>query len=205
MNNTNRATNRILLALIGLALLIVGGAAATARIWAPAGQAWTDAGTAAETWLKDAQQSTLIAGSTLSGLVIGALAALVIAVIVLVVILIRTPSIRRSKALLRAHGAENPLGRVTVRESFASDALTESLAQRDEILSTSVTAHDVKGRPVLHVSVTPRQNTSPRELVERIDRLVTNLATLTGQDVPTYISIHSGLRARLAHDQRRLS
>lgn len=205
MNDTNRAANRILLALIGLVLLAVGGGAATARLWEPAGTAWADALGAAQTWLTEAQQNTLIGDSALSWLMIGAVAVLAIAMIVLIVILIRTPSVRRSRALVRAHGAENPLGRVTVKESFASDALTASLGQRDEILSTSVTAHDVKGQPVLHVSVTPRQNTSPRALVERVDRLVANLATLTGQDVPTYISIHSGLRARLAHDQNRLS
>ena len=58
---------------------------------------------------------------------------------------------------------------------------------------------------MLHVSVTPRQNTDPREVVDHIDRLLTNLATLTGRDTETYVSIHTGLRARLAHDQRRLS
>jgi hypothetical protein len=58
---------------------------------------------------------------------------------------------------------------------------------------------------VLHVSVTPRQNSDPRDVVERVDRLVTNLATLTGEETQTFISVHSGLRARLAGDQRRLS
>ncbi|MCT9821423.1 hypothetical protein N3K63_14150 [Microbacterium sp. W1N] len=205
MNDTNRATNRILLGLIGLVLIVVGGGAATARVWPAAGEAWTSALTTAGTALSDAQDATRIGDATASWLGIGAVAALALVVIVLIVILIRTPSVHRSRALLRAHGAENPLGRVTVKESFASDALTHALAQRDEILSTSVTAHTVAGRPVLHVSVTPRQNTSPRAVVERVDRLVTNLTTVTGQEVPTYISIHSGLRARLAQDQRRLS
>jgi hypothetical protein len=54
------------------------------------------------------------------------------------------------------------------------------------------------------VSVSPRQNTSPRAVVADVDRLVTNLATLTGRDIATYISVHSGLRTALAHDRRRL-
>jgi len=58
---------------------------------------------------------------------------------------------------------------------------------------------------VLHVAVTPRQNTDPRMLADHVDRLLANLATLTGRETETYISIHTGLRARLAHDQRRLS
>lgn len=55
------------------------------------------------------------------------------------------------------------------------------------------------------MSVTPRQNTDPRALAEHVDTLVESLAKLTGQDVPTYISIHTGLRAKLAHDKQRLS
>ena len=78
------------------------------------------------------------------------------------------------------------------------------LAQRDEILFSNVTANDIRKQPVMHVSVTPRQNTSPRHVAEDVDQLVTNLATMTGRDTPTFISIHSGFRARLANDQRRL-
>lgn len=86
-----------------------------------------------------------------------------------------------------------------------SDALKNSLDQRDEILFSSVTANDIRKTPVMHVSVTPRQNTSPAQVVADVDQLVTNLAMLTGKNVQTYISVHSGLRAKLAHDQRRLS
>ena len=43
------------------------------------------------------------------------------------------------------------------------------------------------------------------QIAEHVDTLVTNLATLTGQQFRTYISVHSSLRAKLAHDQRRLN
>ena len=39
----------------------------------------------------------------------------------------------------------------------------------------------------------------------KIGMLLANLATLTGRDTAAYVSVHSGLRARLARDTRRLS
>ena len=148
--------------------------------------------------------ATAIAGGSLSWIGIGAVVAILV-VVVLLILALTSIAGRRSKTAFRSTGAQNPLGRVTVTESFVSDAVKNSLATRDEILSTQVTANDIRNTPVLHVSVTPRQNTDPREVVDHIDRLLTNLATLTGRDTETYVSIHTGLRARLAHDQRRLS
>ena len=204
MNNTNRALNRILLLIIGVLFLGLGAVGIAIMSWPTATDIWKSAGKGAESWFDQAFASTQIAGGQATWLGIGAVAAIVI-VIVLLILALTSVSGRRSKTVLRSSGAQNPLGRVTVTESFVSDAVKNSLATRDEILSTQVTANDIRRRPVLHVSVTPRQNTDPRVLVEHVDRLLTNLATLTGRHAETYISIHTGLRARLAHDQRRLS
>lgn len=205
MNNTNRAANRIFVLVIGIALLALGAATIAAASWNPARVVWSTAGGHAQAWLEQAAAATRVGATAISWLALGVLAVIVVLVVLIVVAIVRTVSGRRTKTVVRSSGAENPLGRVTVTESFASDAMKSSLASRDEILSAAVTANDIKRQPVLHVSVTPRQNTSPRELAEHIDGLVGNLATLTGQDLPTYISIHTGLRARLAHDKQRLS
>ncbi|MCI9859558.1 hypothetical protein MIBA_15255, partial [Microbacterium proteolyticum] len=71
-------------------------------------------------------------------------------------------------------------------------------------LSSRVTAGEINRESVLHVAVTPRQNTSPRQVAEHVDTLVTNLGTLTGQNLRAYISIHTGLRAKLARDNTRV-
>lgn len=204
MNATNRALNRVLLFIIGLLFLALGAAGIAIASWPTAAEIWKEAGGNAESWLDQAGAATRIAGSAASWIGIGALAAVVV-VIVLLILALGNVIGRRSKTALRSSGAQNPLGRVTVTESFVSDAVKNSLAGRDEILSASVTANDIRREPVLHVSVTPRQNTDPRELVDHLDQLLTNLATLTGRDTAAYVSIHTGLRARLAHDQRRLS
>lgn len=204
MNNTNRALNRILLLVIGLLFLGLGAIGVAIMSWPTATDIWKDAGQGAESWFDQAFASTQIAGSQATWIGVGAIAAIVI-VIVLLIVALTSVAGRRSKTVIRSTGAQNPLGRVTVTESFVSDALKNSLAARDEILSTHVAANDIRRQPVLHVAVTPRQNTDPRALVDHVDRLLTNLATLTGRETDTYISIHTGLRARLASDQRRLS
>ncbi|MGN7948706.1 hypothetical protein ACTJKH_08170 [Microbacterium sp. 22215] len=204
MNNTNRALNRTLLLIIGLLFLALGALGIAIMSWPTATDIWTSAGKDARSWLDQAIAATAIAGGSLSWIGIGAVAAILV-VIVLLILALTSIAGRRSKTAFRSTGAENPLGRVTVTESFVSDAVKNSLATRDEILSAQVTANDIRNTPVLHVAVTPRQNTDPREVVDHIDRLLTNLATLTGRDTETYVSIHTGLRARLAHDQRRLS
>lgn len=204
MNNTNRALNRILLLIIGLLFLGLGAVGVAIMSWPAATDVWKSAGTDTQSWLDQAFASSRIAGSQISWLAVGGVAAIVI-VIILLILALTSVAGHRSKTVFRSSGAQNPLGRVTVTESFVSDALKNSLANRDEVLSAHVTANDIRREPVLHVSVTPRQNTDPRVLVDQVNRLLANLAILTGRETETYISIHTSLRARLAHDQRRLT
>lgn len=204
MNDTNRALNRALLLIIGLLLAGLGAVGIAIASWPAASDIWTAAGKDAESWVDQAIAATAIAGGTVSWIAIGAVAVIVV-VIVLLVLALTSVIGRRSHTAFRSSGSQNPLGRITVTESFVSDAVKNSLADRDEVLSSSVTANDVRRKPVLHVAVTPRQNTDPRELADHIDQLLTNLATLTGRETATYVSIHTGLRARLAHDRTRLS
>lgn len=205
MNSTNRGLNRAILLIVGLAMLAVGGAAATAVLWPAFGQVWTTTVGGAIGWARDTHAaSPVYGGTTVSWLIVAALAVQVVLIVLAIAVLAHLGG-RRSRTVLRATGAESPLGPVTVQESFASDAIRNTLSAHEEILSSSVSANEVKGRPVLHVSVTPRQNTSPRAVADLLARLTANLATLTGQDIPTYISIHTGLRARLATDARRVN
>ncbi|MEH3090009.1 MAG: hypothetical protein PGN24_10585 [Microbacterium arborescens] len=204
MNTTNRAVNRTILLILGLILVVIGAGVIVGATVPAAAETWTGVGSGVEDWAKQAWDATVIAGTTLTWFAIGVLAALALLVVLLIVLIVRSIHGRR-RMPLRATGAESDLGRITVTEGFASDALKNALADRDEILSARVTANDIRHEPVLHVSVTPRQNTSPLHVAETVERLVSNLGTLTGQQLTAYISIHAGLRAKLAHDQRRLS
>lgn len=204
MNATNRAVNRTLLLVTGLLLVAAGVATVTASAWPVVGESWSAGLAAAVTWMQDAERLTRISdATTLSAFTIGLLALLLIAVVIGLVVISRLGG-GRSSTVVRSEPGEGAQGSVAIRQGFAADAITHSLSGREEILSSRVSAHAVRGTDVLHVSVTPRQNTSPVEVATTVTRLVDNLATLTGRKTPTYVSVHSGIRSRLAADRSRV-
>ncbi|MDT0116358.1 hypothetical protein Q9R20_05080 [Microbacterium sp. PRF11] len=194
MNATRRGLNRFLLFLVAVALLAVGALALAVGLLPGGSEAWTNIAGGFQGWLQGLGRET--AGW-------GAFAVLVVLAIILIAIVAAAVRGRR-QAPLQSTGSANAEGRITVTDGFASEALKNALGERDEILSARISAGEVKNESVLHVAVTPRQNTSPRQVADHVDTLVANLSALTGQDVRTYISIHSGLRAKLAHENTRV-
>lgn len=194
MNATRRGLNRFLLFLVAVVLLGLGALALAVGLLPGGTDTWTSVMGGFQGWLESLGRES--AGW-------GAVAAIVVLAIIL--ILIASAAVRgRRQAPLQSTGSANDEGRITVTDGFASEALKNALGERDEILSSRVSAGEVGKESVLHVAVTPRQNTSPRDVAEHVDTLVTNLAALTGQNVRAYISIHSGLRAKLARDNTRV-
>lgn len=204
MNATNRATNRAILLLAGVILLATGVCAILASLWPVAAQTWEAWAGRAVSWMQAVDESSRLSdATTLSGLTIGVLAVLLVIVVGAVAVIVRLGG-GRSSVVIREESGEGAQGSVVIRQGFASDAITHSLASRGEILTSRVSASRVRGNDVLHVSVTPRQNTSPIDVAETVTRLVDNLAILTGRETPTLVSIHSGVRARFAADQLRV-
>ncbi|MDZ5144951.1 hypothetical protein [Microbacterium testaceum] len=194
MNATRRGLNRFLLFLVAVVLLGLGALALAVGLLPGGTDTWTSVMGGFQGWLESLGRES--AGW-------GAVAAIVVLAIIL--ILIASAAVRgRRQAPLQSTGSANDEGRITVTDGFASEALKNALGERDEILSSRVSAGEVGKESVLHVAVTPRQNTSPRDVAEHVDTLVTNLAALTSQNLRAYISIHSGLRAKLARDNTRV-
>ena len=194
MNATRRGLNRFRLFLVAVVLLGLGALALAVGLLPGGTDTWTSVMGGFQGWLESLGRES--AGW-------GAVAAIVVLAIIL--ILIASAAVRgRRQAPLQSTGSANDEGRITVTDGFASEALKNALGERDEILSSRISAGDVRKESVLHVAVTPRQNTSPRDVAEHVDTLVTNLAALTGQNLRAYISIHSGLRAKLARDNTRV-
>ncbi|MFJ4159447.1 hypothetical protein [Microbacterium testaceum] len=194
MNATRRGLNRFLLFLVAVVLLGLGALALAVGLLPGGIDTWTSVMGGFQGWLESLGRES--AGW-------GAVAAIVVLAIIL--ILIASAAVRgRRQAPLQSTGSATDEGRITVTDGFASEALKSALGERDEILSSRITAGEVAKQSVLHVAVTPRQNTSPRDVAEHVDTLVTNLAALTGQNLRAYISIHSGLRAKLARDNTRV-
>jgi len=206
MNRTNRFLNRMIILIVGVLLLALGSGTVLLYLWPAAAEWWRVHAVIAHEWLDEAITRTSLGNTTASWVTFGALAAIVLIVVVLIVPIARLGS-GRTHTLLGSGGQEGLDGldgRITIETGFASDALQETLSQRPEILSSRISTATVRGKPLLHVSITPRQGTSPRRVADEIDRMSSNLMTLTGSDVPTYISIHAGLRSRLAREQRQL-
>ncbi|WP_295825767.1 hypothetical protein [uncultured Microbacterium sp.] len=194
MNATRRGLNRFLLFLVAVVLLGLGALALAVGLLPGGTGTWTSVMGGFQGWLESLGRES--AGW-------GAVAAIVVLAIIL--ILIASAAVRgRRQAPLQSTGSATDEGRITVTDGFASEALKNALGERDEILSSRISAGEVGKQSVLHVAVTPRQNTSPREVAQHVDTLVTNLAALTGQNLRAYISIHSGLRAKLARDNTRV-
>ncbi|WP_295840247.1 hypothetical protein [uncultured Microbacterium sp.] len=194
MNATRRGLNRFLLFLVAVVLLAVGALALIVGLLPGGPDAWTTIAGGFQGWLQSLGRETAGWGS---------FAVLVVLAIILIAIVAAAVRGRR-QAPLQSTGSANAEGRITVTDGFASEALNNALADRDEILSSRISAGEVKNESVLHIAVTPRQNTSPRQVADHVETLVANLSALTGQDVRTYISIHSGLRAKLAHENTRV-
>lgn len=194
MNATRRGLNRFFLFLVAIVLLAAGALALAVALVPGVADAWTSIAGGFQGWLQDLGRDS--AGW-------GAVAAIVVLAIILIVM--ASAAVRgRRHTPLQSTGSATDNGRITVTDGFASAALNNALEERDEILSARVTAGEVRHESVLHVAVTPRQNTSPRQVAEHVETLVSNLASLTGQELRAYISIHSGLRAKLARDNTRV-
>lgn len=204
MNDTNRGLNRAVILVVGALCLTAGAAGLAVAVSPAAAVLWESSASEVQAWIEGAARSTRIGSTTADGLGIAILAAAAALIVLLVLFLIGLGGRRSRAAAVGGEGLRTPLGRITVSETFASDALRHALGGRDDVLTSSVTVNDVAHRPVLHVSVTPRQSTNPRAMVDEVDRLVANLATLTGRPTLTCITVRTGLRARLAHDRRRI-
>lgn len=205
MNATNRGVNRATLFIVGVLLIGVGGAAVMAMLWPEAGDLWKRWSSTWVDWMVSTDQTSRISeATTLSWFTLAILALLVLIVVIAVIVTARLGG-GRSIVVIREEPGTGAQGSVTIRHGFASDAIAESLASREEILSSKVNARRLWGTDVLHVSVTPRQNVSPVEVAETVTGLVDRLTLLLGREISTIVTIHSGIRSRLAADQSRVN
>lgn len=205
MNATNRGVNRVILCFAGVLLIAVGGAAALSVLWPAAGDAWTRWSQAGLEFMTGADADTRISeATTVSWFTLAVLALLVLVVVIAMVVIAKLGG-GRSSVVLREEAGEGVLGAVTVRQEFVADVLTHSLSSRDEFLAVRVNTRRLRGTDVLHVGVTPRQNLSPVEVASTVDELVEHLEALLGRETPTLVTIHSGIRSKLAAEQSRVS
>ncbi|QHC68234.1 hypothetical protein GSU68_17755 [Rathayibacter sp. VKM Ac-2759] len=198
MTTTNRFLNRLLLFVVGLVLLVVGGAVA-------AGSLLPDVQQTVSTAADDATQPTTDA---LNGqpwiLWVSAVVALVL--ILLLVRFIVRQGRGRTSTLLRVgsgSGAGTPTGgSVTIDAKVAEQVLEEALSHDSAIVSVDVTAFEIRRQNVLRVTAHTRRGVSPVQVRRSIDTAVRRWDVLLGEETPVVIQIVSGLRSRSSSPAR---
>lgn len=199
MNNTNRALNRAVIAVIGLLTLMVGAALAAVatipairadyRMTAPSVHG------ALTRWLKT---MPLFETGTSWGWIFTLAALAVIATLLLIFI------------FRQGHGQQDTLmredtsaaGATVIDSDVAAQAIQHDLDGRPELLASHVSTYQVRRTPVLKVSVTCRRGISPRQAADLVENSLTALDALLGRQIPALIQISGGFRARLSRNTR---
>lgn len=191
MNATNRAANRLLLVIVGL-VLVAAGAAAIALGSLPAfATGWKG-------WFGDAERgapswaTTPIAGTVGWFAVFVGVVALVIAVL-LIALIVRQGRGHASAVLDRRF---SPTGRARIDLAIPRTLLGEQLDADPDVLANRITAYSVHGMPTLKVSVRARRGASPRAVADGVLDALRALDAVLGEEVPAYVQVSGGFRAR---------
>lgn len=203
MNDTNRALNRTFIFVVGLIFVVVGAAAGALPFWPWWATQWEEAGRLTVSTVTDALTASPVPGTDFSWWLLAAVAVLLV-IVILMVLIIASVGGGGSREIYRRSISrqDSSSDRLLIDTTFAAEALKHSLDKRPDLVGSTVGAFTVKNQPVLHLGVTPRQGVSPRLIAQEADLLLTNLATVVGDAPATCLTIHSGLRAKLGHDQR---
>jgi len=202
MTNTNRFLNRFFLFLVGLVLLVAGGAVA-------AGALIPDIQKTVSQGASDAVQPTVdaISGDQPWILWVAALGAVVL--IVLLLVFVFRQGHGRTSTLLRVRSgseAGTPSGgSLVIDAKVAAEVLEEALSHDPNIVAVDVTAFEVKGETVLRLTAHARRGASPVDVRTSVDSTIRKWDELLGKDTPVFVQIVSGIRSQMSGSSSRVS
>lgn len=199
MNDTNRALNRTLTAVIGLLAVLIGAAliaiGAVPAIRAGYRSTAPAIHHAITGWLKTLP---LFDTGTSWGWIF------ILAVLVLIVIMLLSFIFRQGRGqepiLLREN--PTPAGTTIIDADVAKQAIQDTLDGRPEFITSRVSTYRVHSTPVLKISVTCRRGVSPREATTTIQDTLTAFDALLGHEIPALIQISGGFRSRMTRTTR---
>ena len=193
MNTTNRAANRLFLLITGLVLLAAGATAILLAALPAFASGWRRQASAIPTDLPSWATTTVTGTVGWLALAVGVIA-LVLAVL-LIVFILRQGHGHAAAVLERRNGTT---GRTRIDLAVPRNLLTERLQENPDILASRVTAYDVRGTPTLKVSVRARRGTSPAAITDDVLSALRALDAVLGEELPAYLQISGGFRARAA-------
>ena len=193
MNNTNRALNRILLAVTGLVTLAIGvGLIALATV--PALRSWYQRQAPilqdqlTEWWHPLPLLDTGTSWYWVIGLVL-----LLLVVLALLRFIFRQG---HGQQPILIHEHPTPTTTTIIESAVAEHGIHQALTDHPDILSVAVSTYQVHHTPVLKISATCRRGTSPRAMTTTIENIVTTFDQLLGREIPVLIQLSGGFRAR---------
>jgi hypothetical protein len=199
MTSTNRFLNRLLVFVIGLVLLLAGGAVA-------AGALLPDVQKNVSQGAKDATNPTADALSGGQPWILWVTAAVALVLILLLLWFIFRQGHGRTNTLLKVTSGEGRNsttgGTLTIDAKVAEQVLEESLARDPSIVSVDVSAFEVKKQNVLRITAQTIRGTSPVDVRRSIDRAVADWDAVLGTTTPVVIQITGGLRSQLSGTSR---
>lgn len=193
MNTTNRALNRALILVVGLVLLVAGGAVAAGALLPDVKDTVSGSASDARGGVSDA-----LDGGQPWILWVSAL------VCVVLIVLLAWFSFRqgrgRTGTLIEQTGRRDgqaTSGHVVVDVAVAEQVLEEALSGTAGIVSTDVTAFEVRGSTVLRVTANARRGASPMDIRTAVDDVVRRWDALLGAEIPVVVQINGGLRTQM--------
>lgn len=211
MRQTNRALNRILLALLGLALLGAGGAVIAAGTMPGAADTWTAVASSVRESARNLVVAAPLPDPVRSWWLVAGIAVLLVGVALNAAWLAsqgggRTPRLAEqldgTVAGNGAPGTGGARGRTVVDVSLVSTALREALSGNRDVLATSVSAWESRRGTALRLRVEARKGSSPRELADTAEELIREIDALLGHPIPVLIRITSGARTQVSGSRR---
>jgi len=175
VNATNRGLNRTLLLVVGIVLLVVGAAVATAAAVPDWLAVWIDGVASVDLAFDPSQPATL---------------AIVLAVCVVVIALLVVFVVRQgrghARTLVHRGGAA---GSVDVDAKVAATLIEAALADHPAVSSVDVSGYRVRRTPALKIALSLRKGSSPSDVRVAVDRVVERWDAVLGSEVPVLITI----------------
>jgi hypothetical protein len=201
MNSTPRLLNRILIGILGLALLAAGvllmllAAVPAVGFWwqSWSGGVWANANQVFEGTRFPGRQESWLWIVLALGLVL--LTGLMVA-------WVAQQGKGRSDLLLAAEDPGGVPGDVRIGSGVAEQSLKDALADRPDLAGTSVTTYEVRGQPALKIRLHPRPGVAPHLLAADAAALVSALGKVVGRETPVVVHIAAGGRARFSRAER---
>lgn len=211
MRQTNRALNRILLAILGLALLGAGGAVIAAGTMPGAADTWTAVASSVRESARNLVGAAPLPDPVRSWWLVAGIAVLLVGIALNAAWLAsqgggRTPRLAEqldgTVAGNGPTGTGGARGRTVVDVSLVSTALREALSGNRDVLATSVSAWESRRGTALRLRVEARKGSSPRELADTAEELIREIDALLGHPIPVLIRITSGARTQVSGSRR---